>query len=60
MNSPLQKLLEEARQRQHLSPEEVEAQRVNFAFGNAPDGDQGTIDTVRTASTFIKQTKPNS
>lgn len=47
-------LLHTARQRQ-MSPEDVEAQRVSFAFGNASAGDKNsTIETVRAASTIIK------
>ena len=51
----LDDLLRTARQRQ-MSPEEAEAQRVNFAFGNASAGDKNsTIETVRAASTIMKQ-----
>lgn len=55
MDSKLQQLIESARHRQ-MSEEEIETQRVNFAFGNAPEEDDGTIETVRAASTIIKQT----
>jgi DNA-binding response OmpR family regulator len=30
-----------------LSPKKREKQLVNFVWGNAPEGDQGTKDTVR-------------
>ncbi len=53
----LEELLDGVRQHR-MSPEDIEDQRVNFAFGNAPDGDKGTIDTVRAASAIMKQTKP--
>ena len=52
----LGKLLDAARQRK-MSPEETESQRVSFAYGNAPDGDSGTIETIVAASTIMKQTK---
>lgn len=53
----LDQLLESAKQRE-MTPDEVEAQRVSFAFGNAPDGDKGTVETVRAASTIMRQSKP--
>ena len=32
-----------------MSTEEREAQRISFVYGNAPDGDQGTKESVRRA-----------
>lgn len=54
MNRELEKLLESARQRQ-MTPEEIEAQRVSFAYGNAADGDKSTIETVKAASAILKR-----
>lgn len=54
MDEKLKALLESARRRAPMSPAELEAQRVSFAFGNAPDGDSGSIESVRAASTIIK------
>lgn len=30
-----------------MTPEEIEAQRVSFVYGNAPSDDRGTKETVR-------------
>jgi hypothetical protein len=32
---------------QRLTPQQRENQLVNFVWGNAPEGDEGTIETVR-------------
>lgn len=50
MDQELEKLLEQARQRQ-MKPEELTMQRVSFAYGNAPKGDTNTKDTVYDALT---------
>jgi hypothetical protein len=49
----LEKLLDEAKGRS-VSEEELHEQRVSFAFGNAPDNQLITKETVRHASTHIK------
>jgi hypothetical protein len=56
MDGRLMELLKAVRSR-IMTPEERETQRVNFAFGNAPDGDNSTIETVKAASTIMKQTE---
>jgi len=56
MDKQLDELVEAARKRK-MTPDEREAQRVNFAFGNASAGDNSTIETVRAASTIMKETK---
>ena len=50
----LEKLLEAARQRK-LTPEEIEEQRVSFAYGNAPEESKSTMETMRLASTYLKK-----
>jgi len=54
MDEKLAQALEAAKQRE-MTKDEIEAQRVSFAFGNAAEEDDGTLDTVRAASTIIKQ-----
>jgi hypothetical protein len=49
----LKRLLEEARTRV-VSEEELQEQRVSFAFGNAPESDLITKDSVRHASDHLK------
>ncbi len=57
MDNKLSELLAAARKRE-MTPDDIETQRVNFAYGNAPDGDvNSTIETVRAASTIMKQTE---
>jgi hypothetical protein len=58
MTSELEKLLDAARRRK-MTPDELEAQRVSFAFGNAPDGECGSIESVRAASTIMKESEPS-
>ena len=53
MERKLDKLLEAARKRR-MTEEEVELQRVSFAFGNAPHGDSGSMESVKAASTILK------
>jgi len=38
--------IEKARNRQ-MTPDERQAQMISFVWGNAPEGDQGTFETVR-------------
>jgi hypothetical protein len=59
MDRGLEKVIEAAR-RKEMSPEEKEEQRINFAYGNAPDGDKGTHETVKAASTIMRETSANS
>ena len=49
----LNQLLEEARKRE-VSEEELREQRVSFAFGNAPQSDLITKDSVRRSSQNIR------
>lgn len=56
MNDRLAALLKAVRKRT-MTPEERETQRINFAYGNASNGDNSTIDTVKAASTIMKQTE---
>jgi hypothetical protein len=54
MDRKLDELLKAARTRQMTAKEEEE-QRIDFAYGNAPEGDSGTVETVRAASTILKR-----
>lgn len=49
----LQRLLDEARGKE-VSEEELQEQRISFAFGNAPVSDLITKDSVRRASKHIR------
>jgi hypothetical protein len=49
----LMRLLEESRKRP-VSEEELHEQRISFAFGNAPDSELITKESVRLASKNIK------
>jgi hypothetical protein len=49
----LSQLLEEARNRD-ISEEELREQRISFAFGNAPQSDLITKDSVRRTSQHIR------
>ena len=49
----LERLLAEARARE-VSEEDLQEQRVSFAFGNAPDSDLITKDSVRVTSQSIR------
>ena len=49
----LVRLLEEARNK-NISEDELQEQRVSFAFGNAPDSQLITKDSVRFASKHIR------
>ena len=58
INSPevdpqLRTLLDEAKGKP-VSEEQLHEQRISFAFGNAPDSDLITKDTVRMASSRIR------
>jgi hypothetical protein len=56
METKLEKLLAAARTRK-MTAEEIEEQRVQCAFGNAPEGDTGTVTDVKAASTYLKSVK---
>ena len=57
MDVKLSELLEAARQRK-MSPQEEEAQRINFAYGNSPEEDKRcTIDSVKAAAEYLSRTK---
>jgi len=49
----LRRLLEEARNRE-VSEEELREQRISFAFGNAPQSDLITKESVRRSSQNIR------
>jgi hypothetical protein len=49
----LKRLLEEARRRE-VSDEEMQAQRVSFAYGNAPADSRITKDSVESASRSLR------
>lgn len=49
----LMRLLEASRNRP-VTEEELREQRISFAFGNAPDSDRITKESVRQASKHIK------
>ena len=53
INAELANLLQNARSKP-VSEEELQEQRVSFAFGNAPQSDLITKDTVRRASANIR------
>jgi len=48
MDRELKELMERARNH-NMSPAEFEAQRLSFAYGNAPEGDTNTKESVREA-----------
>ncbi len=52
-SADLKRLLDEARGKE-VSEKELHEQRVSFAFGNAPESDLITKDSVRHASTHIR------
>jgi hypothetical protein len=52
----LDRLLEHART-VRISDEQLQEQRVSFAWGNAPDSDRITKDSVRDASKSIRITQ---
>ena len=49
----LQRLLDEARRRE-VSEQELHEQRISFAFGNAPESELITKDSVRLTSQRIR------
>lgn len=55
MERDLEHLIEKARRRE-MTAAEKEEQRINFAYGNAPDGDNSTHETVKAASTIMRET----
>jgi hypothetical protein len=54
MTDKLNELLNAARQRE-MSADDTEVQRVSFVYGNAPEEDRGTKETVRAASIYAKK-----
>ena len=56
MSTQLQKLVDSVRQRQ-MTKEEAEEQRINFAFGNAPEGEHCSIESIRATATILKESK---
>jgi hypothetical protein len=56
VNPELKRLLDEARGKT-ISEAELHEQRVSFAFGNAPQSDLITKDSVRFASEHIRLKK---
>ncbi len=52
----LQRMLRDAKTRT-VSEEDLQEQRISFAFGNAPESDLITKDSVRVASRHIKLTR---
>lgn len=59
MDRRLEELIEAARKRE-MSPSEREEQRINFAYGNAPPGDNSTHETVKAASTIMRETNAHN
>lgn len=53
VSSSLKQLLEDAR-RQEVSEDELREQRVSFAYGNAPQSELITKESVRRSSRNIK------
>lgn len=56
MDAELKRLLQAAKGIE-MSPEEREEQRINFAYGNAGEGEEGTKEAVRAAATVMKGAK---
>ena len=48
MDGELRELIERARHHT-MTPDELDAQRISFAYGNAPGTDTNTKETVRDA-----------
>jgi hypothetical protein len=40
-----------------LTEAQIEEQRINFAYGNAGEGDEGTQEAVRAAATILRNTE---
>lgn len=61
MSSDLERLLEKAKA-VSMTQDQVEKQRISFAFGNAGEGDEGTREAVEAAAVIMKDTgeKPKS
>jgi hypothetical protein len=38
-----------------MTTDELEAQRISFAYGNAPEESKSTIETMKIASTYFKK-----
>jgi len=56
MDQELKGLVEAARSRT-LTKEELAAQRVSFAYGNAPEKDQNTKETVKAVLDYMEVVK---
>lgn len=56
MNTKLANLLQAARQTR-MSKKQIEEQRINFAYGNAGEGDEGTKEAVKAAATIMRGEK---
>ena len=56
MNGTLKGFLHRARS-EPVTPEASEEQRINFAYGNAGEGDEGSKDAVRAAATIMRATE---
>lgn len=54
----LDRLLEIARTVQ-ITDEEIQEQRVSFAYGNAPDSDLITKDSIRNATRSLRIARPH-
>lgn len=52
----LDELVESFRDKK-LSPQEIEEQRISYALGNSAAKDHATIESVRAASTILKEAK---
>lgn len=56
MTPTLTALLQKARDRK-MTAAEMEEQRINFAYGNAGEDEEGTKEAVRAAATHMKETE---
>ena len=56
MDKKLEGLIAKARKRK-MTPKELEAQQVSFAYGNAPKGSKTTKKSVRAALRFTSPTR---
>ena len=57
MDANLRSLIAKA-EKVSMSPEALEEQRINFAYGNAGEGNEGTKEAVIAAATIMKDTEP--
>jgi len=56
MDEQLKTLVDRAKNVSMTQPE-IDEQRINFAYGNAGEGDEGTKDSVKAAATIMKDTR---